>query len=730
MKFKQKFPFYKQLDAMDCGSTCLRMIAKHYGKTYTLEFLREKSYISRTGVSIAGIAEAAHVIGFRTKAVKIPLKMLVEDAPLPCVAYWRQKHFVVVYEIKNEKVYVADPGFGLVEYTYADFINGWHGQGADDTGIVLLLETTPAFDTINDETAKEGVGLSYFWGYVRPYKRYMWQLIFGMVFGFVADLVAPFMTQAIVDRGIEYKDINFIYMMTVGQLMLFFSQTGVGIIQTWIMMHMSTRINISLISDFLAKMMRLPMSFFESRNMGDIMQRINDHHQIEELLTGTSISTLFSFVNFLVYATLLAFFNIKIFAVFAFCSVLFFVWVSFFLKKRKELNFRNFDRSSENQSKMVELITGMQEIKMQNSEQQKRWEWERLQAKTFKLSVEGLRVGQIQELGASFISKLQSIIISLISAKAVVDGHNTFGTMMAIQYIVGQASAPISHFVDLIQHAQDAKISFDRLNEIHKKEEENSENSFQKALPSDRNLYISNLGFTYGIPGSPKVLKNINLVIPEGKVTAIVGSSGSGKTTLLKLLLRFYEPTEGDIAVGNMKLSNFHTGWWRSLCGTVMQDGFIFSDTIARNIAIGEEYVDYERLRHAIHIANVGDMLKGLPLGLETKIGAEGKGMSQGQKQRIQIARAVYKDPMYMFFDEATSALDANNERVILQNLNEFFEGRTVIVVAHRLSTVKNADNIVVLHQGEIVEQGTHQQLVSEQGYYFELVRNQLELGS
>jgi ATP-binding cassette, subfamily B, bacterial len=730
VKFKQKFPFYKQLDQTDCGPTCLRMIAKHLGKTYTLEYLREKSYIVRTGVSMAGIAEAAHSIGFRTKAVKIPFLSLEEDAPLPCIAHWRQRHFVVVYEIKKGKVYVADPGFGLVEYTYADFIQGWHGHGADDPGIVLLLEASPAFFDTDGELAKEGVGINYFWGYVRPYKRYMWQLVFGMMFGFVADLVAPFMTQAIVDRGIEYKDINFIYMMTAGQLMLFFSQTGVGIIQTWIMMHMSTRINISLISDFLAKMMRLPIPFFESRNMGDIMQRINDHHQIEELLTGASISTVFSFVNFLVYATLLAFFNLKIFVVFAVCSLLFFVWVSFFLKKRKELNFKNFDRSAENQSKMVELITGMQEIKMQNSEQQKRWEWERLQAKTFKLSVEGLRVGQIQELGASFIGKLQSIIISLISAKAVVDGHNTFGTMMAIQYIVGQASAPISHFVDLIQHAQDAKISFDRLNEIHKKSEENTENSFQKSLPEDRNLYLNNIGFTYGIPGSPKVLKNINLVIPEGKVTAIVGSSGSGKTTLLKLLLRFYEPTEGDISVGNMKLSNFHTGWWRSLCGTVMQDGFIFSDTIARNIAIGEEYVDYDRLRHAIYIANVGDLLNGLPLGLETKIGAEGKGMSQGQKQRIQIARAVYKDPMYMFFDEATSALDANNERIILQNLNEFFQGRTVIVVAHRLSTVKNADNIVVLHQGEIVEQGTHQQLVAAQGYYFNLVRNQLELGN
>jgi ATP-binding cassette, subfamily B, bacterial len=730
VKFKQKFPFYKQLDQMDCGPSCIRMIAKHFGKTYTLEYLREKSYIARTGVSLAGIAEAAHQIGFRSKAVKIPFQKLAEDAPLPCITYWRQRHFIVVYEITKDKILVADPGFGLVEYTYTEFISGWHGQGADDAGIALLLETTPAFDASEGETAKDGVGINYFWGYVRPYKRYMWQLVFGMIFGFIADLVAPFMTQAIVDRGIEYKDINFIYMMTAGQLMLFFSQTGVGIIQTWIMMHMSTRINISLISDFLAKMMRLPIPFFESRNMGDIMQRINDHHEIEELLTGTSIATVFSFVNFLVYATLLAFFNLKIFLVFAFCSALFFIWVSFFLKKRKELNFKNFDRSAENQSKMVELITGMQEIKMQNSEQQKRWEWERLQAKTFKLSVEGLRVGQIQELGASFIGKLQSIIISLISAKAVVDGHNTFGTMMAIQYIVGQASAPISHFVDLIQHAQDAKISFDRLNEIHKKSEENTESSFQKALPQDRNLYLSNLGFTYGIPGSPKVLKNITLTIPEGKVTAIVGSSGSGKTTLLKLLLRFYEPTEGDIAVGNMKLSNFHTGWWRSLCGTVMQDGFIFSDTIARNIAIGEEYVDYERLQHAIHIANVSDMLNGLPLGLETKIGAEGKGLSQGQKQRIQIARAVYKDPMYMFFDEATSALDANNERIILQNLNEFFEGRTVIVVAHRLSTVKNADNIVVLHQGEIVEQGTHHQLVAAHGYYYNLVKNQLELGN
>ncbi len=728
----KKFPFYKQLDQTDCGPTCLRMIAKYYGKSYSLEYLREKSAITRNGVSLLGISEAAEVIGMRSLAVQIPYEKL-QEAPLPCIAHWRQRHFVVVYKISKKYIWVADPGHGKVKYTRAEFEDGWIGQKANEEqpGIILLLETTPEFFSQNALEIGQKPGFSYYWNYVKPYSKFLFQLVLGLLLGTVLQLVFPFLTQSIVDRGIEYQDIGFINLILLAQLMLFASQIAVQFIRSWILLHVSTRINISLVADFLIKLMKLPISFFDSRQIGDILQRIGDHRRIEAFLTTSTLSVLFSTLNIIVFGALLAFFNRQIFIVMLVSAILYFLWIILFLKKRRELDFKQFDRMSDNQSNLVQLITGMQEIKLSNSERQMRWEWERIQAKLFNVKVEGLALAQYQQIGSFFITRLKDILIIYLAAKAVIDGEITLGTMLAIQYIVGQINGPLSSIIGFVQKAQDAKISLDRLGEIHGKKDEEpiGEQKLHSFSLSNNNLYLKHLCFRYGGSASPLVLDNINLVIPEGKTTAIVGTSGSGKTTLLKLLLKFYPPSSGGLYLGKSNLENFNIRWWRQMCGVVMQDGFIFSDTIARNIAVGEERIDYQKLLQAAFIANLQDVIENLPMGFETKIGEEGTGLSQGQKQRILIARAVYKDPKYLFFDEATSALDANNEKQIVTKLEQFFKGRTVVVVAHRLSTVRNADQIVVLHNGKIVEGGRHSELVSLNGYYYNLVKNQLELG-
>ena len=729
----KRFPFYKQLDQVDCGPTCLRMIAKHHGKNYTLENLREKCYINRTGVSLLGISDAAEAIGFRSLAVQIDLKTLIKEAPMPCIAYWRQRHFVVVHRVDKKHIYVADPAHGHIKYTHDEFLNGWvgHNNAEEAEGIALLLEPSPEFDLQDDDEALREGSFRYFFSYIKPYKKFMFQLFLGMIFGSLLQLVVPFLTQSIVDRGIEYQDIGFVYLILIAQLMLFFSQTTVEFIRSWILLHISTRINISLISDFLRKLMRLPLSFFDSRNLGDILQRIGDHSRIESFMTASSLSVIFSVINLLVFGFVLAVFNMKIFTIFLVSTFFYAGWVFIFLRKRKRLDFKRFDRLSDNNNNLVQLITGMQEIKLNNCEKQKRWDWERIQARLFKVNVESLALSQYQGIGARFINQIKDIFITFVAAKAVIDGDITLGTMLAIQYIVGQVNSPLNSLIGFVQSAQDAKISLDRLNEVRLKEDEEPEGE-QKLhqFANNKNIYLKNVCFSYEGPSSPLVLDNITMVIPEGKVTAIVGASGSGKTTLLKLFLKFYKPTDGELTVGTYRLENYHTSWWRNQCGVVRQEGFIFSDTIAKNIALGEERIDYQRLLHATYVANIQEFIESLPLGFSTKIGAEGQDLSQGQKQRLLIARSVYKNPSYLFFDEATSALDANNEKLIVERLDRFFKGKTVVVVAHRLSTVKNADQIVVLDKGKIVEGGRHDELVSLKGYYYHLIKNQLELGT
>ncbi|MEO1052656.1 MAG: peptidase domain-containing ABC transporter [Bacteroidota bacterium] len=729
----KRFPFYRQLDAMDCGPTCLRIIAKSYGKSYSLQTIREKSYITREGVSLLGISDAAESIGFRTLAAKIPFDKLRDEAPTPFIAHWRQRHFVVVYGFKRDKVLVSDPAHGLVKYSKKEFLDGWLSdkERGEETGVVLLLEPTPQFYSTEDESDMNKAGFRFLFKYLRPYKKFIVQLFLGMLLGSILQLIFPFLTQSIVDIGINNQDLDFVTLILIGQLMLFFSRTTVEFIRSWILLHLGTRINISIISDFLIKLMKLPVAFFDTKMIGDILQRINDHRRIESFLTSSTLNILFSFVNLLVFALVLAYYDMAIFGIFALASGLYTGWILIFMRKRRELDYKRFDEMSSNQSNLIQLITGMQEIKLHNSEKQKRWEWERIQAKLFKVNIKGLALNQYQQAGSTFINEIKNIFITFVAAKAVIGGTLTLGEMLAIQYIIGQLNAPINQLVEFIHSWQDAKISMERLSEIHEKENEEDESQDKITIfPEDQSLNLQNVSFQYEGPHSEKVLKNIDVEIPEGKVTAIVGASGSGKTTLVKLLLKFYEPSDGEIKLGDINLGNFSNRIWRAKSGAVLQDGYIFSDTIAKNIAVSDEYIDKEKLMYAVKVANIQEFVESLPLGYNTKIGNDGHGLSQGQRQRILIARAVYKDPEYIYFDEATNALDANNEKVIMENLDRFFEGKTVVVVAHRLSTVKNADQIIVLDKGVITERGTHTELTKKRGDYYRLVKNQLELGN
>jgi len=726
-----KFPFFKQYDAMDCGPSCLRMIAAFYGRTYSLQKLRELSHISREGVSLLGLSDAAESIGFRTIGARITVEQLL-NAPKPCVVHWDQDHFVVVYNYRKGKVYVADPAFGLVEYPEAEFKKHWLAtvRQGELKGICLLFEPTPKFFEQEGEKVNRS-NFRFLLKYLKPHRKLVFQLILGFLVGSLIQLIFPFLTQSIVDVGINTQDINFIYLILAAQMMLFISRMTVDFIRSWILLHISTRINISIISDFLIKLMKMPIGFFDTKMIGDLLQRIGDHNRIERFLTSQSLNVIFSVFNIVIFSIVLVIYNLGIFLVFLFGSAVYIGWIFLFLRKRRELDYKRFTQLSDNQSKLIQLINGMQEIKLNNYERQKRWEWERIQARLFKVNVSSLSLQQYQQAGSVFINETKNIVITVLAATSVVHGNMTLGMMLAVQYIIGQMNSPLDQMIEFMQVSQDAKISLERLAEIHgSKDEEQYQEGKLTSLPASADIRITDLVFQYEGPHSPKVLNDINLVIPQGKVTAIVGTSGSGKTTLVKLILGFYPPVSGSIRIGDAELSAYEQHWWRAKCGAVMQDGFIFSDTIANNIAVGDEEPDKDRLGYAVRMANIQEFIETLPLNYNTKIGPEGVGLSQGQKQRILIARAIYKNPEYLFFDEATNALDANNEKVILENLDEFFNGKTVVVVAHRLSTVKNAHQIVVIEKGNIVEIGTHEELTISKGAYYQLVKNQLELGN
>ncbi|HSN61814.1 MAG TPA: peptidase domain-containing ABC transporter [Ferruginibacter sp.] len=791
--------FFQQRNQMDCGPTSLYMVSKYHGRNFNIEKLRELTEIGKEGVNILGISDAAEKIGYRTHAMQLNIKEL-NEVPLPCILHWGQNHFVVLYKIKKQHYFVADPGRGLLKYQQKEFEQKWissnqsSGQSSQylpptlvGTGIALLLEPTPSFynNIYNEDYIEERrKNFSNIIKYLYPYKKLIVQLVLGLLLGSLLQLVFPFLTQSIVDTGINTGNLHFIYIILFAQLALFAGRLSVDFIKSWILYHISSRINISILTDFLIKLMKLPVSYFDSKKTGDIMQRMNDHQRIQSFLTGTSLTTLFSLFNLVIFSVVLGMYNGSIFFIFVAASILYILWILIFLKKRKQLDYKQFDIAAAEQSKTMEIVQGMQEIKLHGCEKQKRWQWERLQARTFKLGMKGLALNQWQQTGAFFINEGKNIVITFLSAKAVIDGQMTLGGMIAIQYIIGQLNSPIEQMISFVQSWQLAKISLDRLNEIHELRDE--EDAFpissegggnggersgnvlsisigggrngeelSRELPTNKSIELANVSFTYPGAGNEPVLRNISLLIAEGKTTAIVGTSGSGKTTLLKLLLKFYENYKGDIKIGathslssSLRLSAYppppgelegagagvglqhlsHRSW-RQHIGVVMQESFIFSDSIAANIAVGDENIDSVKLKEAARVANILEFIESLPLGFYTKIGAEGIGVSAGQKQRILIARAVYKNPDYIIFDEATNSLDANNETIIMKNLKVFFKNKTVIVVAHRLSTVKNADQIVVLHNGIITECGTHTELTNLRGEYYTLVKNQLELG-
>ena len=726
----KKFPNYKQTEAKDCGPTCIKIIAKHYGKTINTQQLRSLSETTREGSSLLGLSEAVESIGFKSLGIKLAFSKL-KEAPFPCIIHWNKNHYVVLYKIKKELVYISDPAHGLITFTKEEFIQHWIGNNANENteeGIALLVEPTPKFYQEEFEE-DEKFGFSFIFKYLYKYKKFIAQLIIGLLAGSLLQLILPFLTQSIVDVGIKNQDLNFVYLILFAQLFLFIGKASLEIIRSWILLHLSTRINISLISDFFIKLMKLPISYFDVRMTGDLLQRINDHKRIERILTTSSLTVLFSFFNLIIFSLVLGYYSLQIFGVFVLGSVLYFGWVLFFFKKRKELDYKRFSQVSQEQSKVIELINGMQEIKLHNAERRMRWNWEYVQARLFKVATKSLALEQTQSVGSNFINELKNMFITILSAKLVIDGQITLGMMMAISYIVGQLNGPITQLINFMRDIQDAQISLDRLGEIHNMEDEEKPSDEKvTTIPENASIKLNNISFRY-TGGLEPVLKNLSLEIPANKTTAIVGVSGSGKTTLMKLLLGFYQVDQGDIMINNFNLKNISQKEWRRNCGVVMQEGYIFNDSIAKNIAVGEDYIDKEKLAHAIDVANIGDYIEGLPLGYNTKIGSEGNGLSTGQKQRLLIARSVYKNPKFLFFDEATSALDANNEKVIMGKLNEFFADKTAVVIAHRLSTVKNAHQIVVLEKGKIIERGSHEELIKLKGSYYHLVKNQLDLG-
>ena len=731
-----RFPVTRQHDTMQCGVACLQMVCKFFGREYTLDSLSKLCFATTEGVSLLGINEAANTLGLHTICVRTTTTAL-DDVPLPCILHWNQNHFVVLYKVKKgRKFYVADPGKGLVTYGLEEFKQHWIStkSNGEDKGIAMFLETTPAFFTYKmqgEENIKEKRSFRFLFGYVRKYRKYFGQIILGLIVGSLLQLVLPFLTQSIVDVGIKNQDIGFVWLILLGQLMLTISRTAIDFIRRWLLLHISLRINISLVSDFFIKLLKLPMSFFDTKLMGDLMQRMNDHSRVNNFLTQQTLNITFAMLTFVVFSVVLFFYNKLVFAIFLFGSILYGAWMTLFLKRRKVLDYESFEQQAINNNKTYEFITSMQEIKLQDCEQRRRWEWEDTQADLFGVQMKSLKLQQTQEAGSIFINEVKNIIITVVAATAVIHGQMTLGMMLAVQYIIGQLNSPVEQLMNFFYSLQDVKISLERINEIHQMDDENGKEGLQTSIEDkSEGIDIKNIMFKYDPHALRKTIDDVHIHIPQGKVTAIVGASGSGKTTLIRLMLGYYPVLEGQINIGNTDINKLNKKWWRRQCGVVMQDGVIFSESIARNIAVDDGDIDKERLLKAAEIACIKDYVMALPLKFNTKIGRDGVGLSQGQKQRILIARAVYKNPDYIFLDEATNSLDANNERSIVENLDKFYKGKTVVIVAHRLSTVRNADQIVVIDHGKVVEVGNHESLTAKRGAYYNLVKNQLELGN
>lgn len=726
------YPFYKQFDTMDCGPTCLKMIAKFYGKDCSVQSLREKSQIQRDGVSLLGISKAAELIGFQTLAIKLDFEKLRNHAILPCIAHWEQGHFVVIYKISDKFIWIADPAKSKLKLSKNEFIDSWISTSTqvDQTGIVLMLEPSSSFTREDEECiSKSGV-----WGIFNRFKKYQklfFQIFAGILLGAGLQTLLPFLSKTIVDVGIINKDLDFITLVLIGQIFVLIGTLTTDFVKSWILLFISQRVNIELLTEFFIKLMRLPISFFDTKLTGDIMQRMSDHNRLQGFVTTVLLNTSFALINFLIFSIIISSYDLVLFLIYLLGSGIYFLWILIFFKERRKLDYAQFDLSAKNQNAVLEIVQGMQEIKLSNSANQRRSGWESIQAKLMILKNRALSITQLQTGGGQFINHVKNLVITFWVAREVIHGNMTLGGMIAIQYIIGQLNTPLIELVQFTQSYQEAKISFDRIEEIQQLiDEEPVDQTFLYKLPEDQSIRISQLSFKYPGHDNEFALLDVNATISMGKITAVVGTSGSGKTTLLKLLLQFYQLPGDEIVVGNSSLKNISPSFWRSRCGVVTQEGYLFSDTIQNNIAVGDDFPNTNRIMEAIKVSNLSELINELPLGLDTKIGLQGNGLSQGQKQRILIARAIYKDPDYIFFDEATNALDANNELAIMNNLQKFLTGKTAIIVAHRLSTVKNADQIIVLEKGKIVEVGTHSTLTSQRGHYYQLVKNQLELGN
>ncbi len=729
-----KFQFVKQRDSMQCGVACLSMVCRHFGRAYSIEALSRYCFATAEGVSMLGIGEAAENLGLNSKAVKLSIRQLAES-PMPCILHWNQNHFTVCYGIKGggKQFLIADPAKGLIKCSVSELESHWVSCSYDGErfGVAMFFDPTKRFFELNSEMYEpEKRSFRFLIGYIKQYKGYFAQIIFGLLLGSLLQLIMPFLTQAVVDVGIKQSDINFIWLILLGEMMIVFGRAATDFIRRWLMLHISMRINISLLSDFFIKLLKLPMSFFDTKLMGDLMQRMGDHGRVQSFLTSQTLNIAFSILNFVVFGVVLLIYNKLIFSVFVIGSTIYGLWTASFLNKRKVLDYELFEKQAINQNKTYQFITSMQEIKLQDCERRRRWEWEDVQADLFLVQMKSLKLQQMQEAGSIFINEVKNILITVFAATAVINGEITLGAMLAIQYIVGQLNSPIAQLMGFIYSLQDVKISLERINEIHEgRNEETSENNLTE-FESGENINFSDVVFKYDPHSLRNIIDHVTFDIPDGKVTAIVGASGCGKTTLIKLMLGYYPVLAGCLSVAGHNIAKYNLKWWRRQCGVVMQDGVIFSESIARNIAVDDSEIDAERLEYAASIANIRDYIEGLPLKYNTQIGRDGIGLSQGQKQRILIARAVYKNPKFIFLDEATNALDAKNERIIVENLKKFYRGRTVVIVAHRLSTVKDADKIIVLDGGKISEVGNHESLIAQKGVYYNLIKNQLELGA
>lgn len=724
------FRFYHQHDAMQCGASCLCMVGSYFGKNYSIDTVSNYCHTGSSGVSLLGMSHCANMMGLNSISFRASIQDL-KNLSVPCILHWNKNHFVILYKTDNDTFHIADPAKGFVKYDIHSFSEHWLSTNVNgqDKGIAMVLTPSENFgDYI--ETEKKKNSFKFLFGYISHYKRYFAQIFTGLILGCLLQLIMPFLTQSIVDIGIHNKDINIIWLILLGELFIIIGKTATSFVRKWLLMHISVRVNISLVSDFFIKLLKLPMSFFDTKLTGDLLQRIGDHTRVQTFLTGQVLNVIFTFLSFIIFGIVLFVYNTFIFGIFISGSICYGLWIVAFLKKRKILDYELFEQQATNQSKTYQLITSMQEIKLQDCEQRRRWEWEDTQADLFSVQMKILKLQQTQEAGSIFINEVKNIIITVLAATAVINGQMTLGSMLAVQYIIGQLNSPVEQLMAFIYSLQDVKISLERINEIHEgKNEETTENQ-AKSFSTEKAIYIDNIDFKYDPHALKKTLEGISFSIPEGKVTAIVGASGSGKTTLIKLMLGYYPVMSGAISIAGRNISKYNLKWWRQHCGVVMQDGVIFSESIARNIAVDDGDIDVLRLEQAARIANIHDYVMGLPLKYNTQIGRDGVGLSQGQKQRILIARAVYKNPDFIFLDEATNALDAKNERAIVENLDEFYKGRTVVVVAHRLSTVKNADQIIVLDGGMVVEIGNHTSLIEKKGAYYNLVKNQLELGN